>query len=289
MKPVHLAFLLAPLLALFTGQSSAGTLIERLKNGRVEVPAGVRLIPDIAYGPAKDQRYDVFAPASAAGAPVIFMVHGGAWRAGDKAASQVVTNKVARWATRGYVVISTNYRMLPGADPVQQARDVASALAHAQGQAAAWGGERNSFILMGHSAGAHLVALLAAAPALAGPTQWLGTVALDSAAMDVEQLMRGPHYRLHDEAFGKDPAFWKAASPWAALAAAGKPMLAVCSTRREDACRQAQRFADKASALGTRMQVLPLDLSHKDINDTLGEDSAYTRTVEDFLRSILPR
>lgn len=300
MKAVF-CLVLSAVLALSTGLASAAPILERPKERRAElddgygasgpvaVPAGVRLIRNVAYGPGKDQRYDVYAPEAAANLPVIFMVHGGGWRRGDKAAGQVVANKVARWATRDNIVVSTNYRMLPEADPVRQAQDVAAALAHAQQQAAAWGGERNSFVLMGHSAGAHLVALIASSPALAGRSQWLGTVVLDSAAMDVEQIMQGQHYRLHDQAFGKDPAFWKAASPYAALAGAGKPMLAVCSTRRQQACQQASRYADKAAALGTRMQVLPLDLSHREINETLGQDNAYTRAVDDFLRSVLAR
>ena len=184
-------------------------------------------------------------------------------------------------------MVSADYRMLPEADVLTQARDVASAISAAQASAAGWGGERDKFILMGHSAGAHLVSLLSSSPALAGQARWLGTVALDSAAFDIEQIMQGRHMRLYDEPFGKDPAFWRAISPYAQVAQAGQPFLAVCSSQRSDSCDQARRYAAKAGGLGTRIQVLPEDLNHMEINETLGKDSAYTQAVDQFIRALL--
>jgi arylformamidase len=276
------------LLSTVAGASLAGPLRDRIEARRAQAASeGVKLVPDIAYGSETAQRFDAYVPRGATGAPVIFMVHGGAWRFGDKAADGVVKNKVAYWTARGFIVVSANYRMLPAADPVLQARDVASALAAAQDLAAGWGGDRERFILMGHSAGAHLVALLAAPPSR-GPARWLGTVSLDSAAMDVEQLMGGEHKkRLHDQAFGADQAFWRAASPYAQLTSKAQPFLLVCSTQRAEACPSANRFGDKARQFGTRVEVLPVDLSHGDINATLGEAGAYTEAVDSFVRSLL--
>lgn len=247
---------------------------------------------DVAYGGDPAQKLDVYAPATPVqGAPVILMVHGGAWAIGDKASSNVVRHKVARWLPRGLIFISVNYRMLPKADPLEQARDVARALAFAQQQAAAWGGDAGKFVLMGHSAGAHLVSLLSANPALAreqGARPWLGTVSLDSAAFDVPAIMNARHARLYDRAFGKDPNFWAAASPLQQLTQAQAPVLAVCSSKRDDACPQARGFADKASPLGMRVEVLPQDRTHAEINDDLGQPGAYTEAVEGFLRSLDP-
>jgi acetyl esterase/lipase len=162
---------------------------------RVVLPAGTRVVRDVAYGRDPRQRYDVYAPADARGAPVIFMVHGGGWVRGDKGMANMVQSKVARWVPRGFIVISTNYRLVPDVDPVEQARDVARAVAAAQRQAATWGGDRTRFVLMGHSAGAHLVALLSADPTLAtaqGAAPWLGTVVLDGGTMDVAAKMSAP-------------------------------------------------------------------------------------------------
>lgn len=258
-------------------------------DGPMILPAGARVVRDVAYGSDRQERFDVYIPANANNAPVIFMVHGGAWFLGDKTERNVVANKVARWLPRGFIVVSTNYRMLPGAAPVEQARDVARALAAAQDKAASWGGDRSRFILMGHSAGAHLVALLASSPAISAgimSTPWLGTVALDSAALDVTKIMEVRHARFYDRAFGRDPEYWKAASPFHALTAPGRPILLVCSTRRSDSCPQASRFAAKASSLGMKAEVLKEDLSHMEVNAELGKKPDYTRAVEAFFKSL---
>jgi arylformamidase len=272
-------------------QEQGETLDDGAESGAgAALPAGVQVVRDVAYGSDAHQRFDVYRPAqAAAAAPVIFLVHGGGWRRGDKAMRAVVENKVARWVPRGFVVISTNYRLLPGTDPLEQAADVARALAAAQQQAASWGGDGKRFILIGHSAGAHLVALLASAPDIAthaGAAPWLGTVALDSAAFDVTQIMQARHMRLYDQAFGRDSAYWSQVSPFHVLTRAGAPLLAVCSSRRDDSCAQAARYVGKAKQLGMRASVLQQDMSHKEINERLGADPGYTQAIESFLRSL---
>ncbi len=254
------------------------------QSGRIE--GDIRVVRDIPYGSDPRQRFDVYSPRHAHNAPVIFMVHGGAWRTGDKGAKAVVDNKVARWVTKGFVLISTNYRLLPQADPRLQAEDVARALAVAQKRAASWGGDRNKFVLMGHSAGAHLVSLLATSPQISSgivSRSWLGIVSLDSAALDVVEIMEGRHARLYDQAFGRDPEYWRSVSPFHAVTPETRPILLVCSTRRDDSCHQADRFAAKASSLGVKAVTLKKDLSHGDINQLLGEDKRYTMEVESFM------
>ncbi|MRW89333.1 alpha/beta hydrolase fold domain-containing protein [Duganella sp. FT80W] len=291
--------LTAPLLAHAAGplrDRIAERMAERAANDMEEgeagpasaLPAGVRLLANQSYGNDPRQRYDVYLPAHAERAPVIFMVHGGAWRVGDKANAPVVQNKVARWATRGIIVVSINYRMLPSASVAIQAEDVASALSAAQARAAEWGGDSGKFVLMGHSAGAHLVALLASSASAHGAAPWLGTVALDSAAMDVPGLMNQRHFPLYDQAFGSDAAYWSTVSPLAQLKAGGKPLLLVCSSRRKDSCPQADAYASQARALGISVQVLPQDQTHGQINQTLGQPGAYTDAVERFLTSLDP-
>lgn len=253
----------------------------------------IRIVRDVAYGKDERQRFDVYAPQQAvSGAPVILMVHGGAWALGDKASTAVLENKVARWVSRGFILISTNYRLLPAATPLQQAADVASALAVAQDKAADWGGDRTKFVLMGHSAGAHLVALLAASPSLArqsGAAPWLGTIALDSAAYDMPQIMAAQHYRFYDKAFGDDPIYWQATSPLHVLQEATAPFLAVCSSTRPDhPCAQAQAFVARTRQLGTRATLLEQPLSHGDINRQLGSLPDYTAAVEAFMRTLDP-
>lgn len=259
--------------------------------GRAE-PAAPRRLGELSYGTDPAQRLDVWLPADAREAPIIVMVHGGAWRIGDKRHRAVVENKRKRWLPRGFALVSVNYRLLPQATPLQQAEDVARALAYIQREAASWGADAGRIVLMGHSAGAHLVSLLSADPALAqrrGARRWLGSVALDSAAFDLVPIMQGEHYRFYDRAFGSDPADWRAVSPLHRLTPRAVPLLAVCSTERADgSCAQAQAYADKARGLGVPVSVSPQPMSHRQINEALGLDNAETEAVEAFMAALDP-
>lgn len=254
-------------------------------------PAIAPAVHEVAYGPDPAQRFDIHLPRQPKGAPTIFYVHGGGWRRGDKAMRGLIEAKQKRWTAAGAIVISTNYRMLPDTDPLEQARDIARAVAKAQDTVASLGGDPDSFVLMGHSAGAHLIGLVAASPAMirqAGVKPWRASVLLDGGAIDTEATMqgRGRKLSLFDAAFGKDPAYWRAASPLAQLNARTAPVLAVCASGRRDSCPANRLFLDKAARLGTRTQLLEKPMSHMEINRDLGEDNDYTREVETFLRSV---
>jgi acetyl esterase/lipase len=253
-------------------------------------PENATVQRNISYGADNAQSFDVYIPKNAQNASVILMVHGGAWRTGDKAMSSVVENKANRWLAKGIIFVSINYRMLPKADPLTQANDVALALAKAQSLAPSWGGDSKRFVIIGHSAGAHLVALISANPSLAkqqGAQPWLGTVMLDSAAYDIEKTMSSKHLPLYDKAFGNDNAFWKNTSPSVQLTQKTVPLLAVCSTKRKDQpCTQASAFIDNAAKFGSQANVLPEALSHREINENLGLPSKYTKKVEAFMRAL---
>lgn len=253
------------------------------------LPEGTKVLRDVAFGADPEQGMDVFIPEGADKAPIILMVHGGAWFLGDKATSGVAGEKAAHWLPRGYIFISANYRLSPKADPIGQAEDVAAAIAAVQQKAAEWGGDPSRIIAMGHSAGAHLVALVAADPAFLegrGAKPIPGAVLLDSAALDLPAIMERPHYRFYDRIFGDDPAFWREASPLHRLKGAPPPMLAVCSSERDNACPNSESFAAGVVKLGGRAEVLPVALSHRDINHELGVDTPYTDKVDAFLASL---
>jgi arylformamidase len=248
----------------------------------------VRVERDIAYGPHPRQRLDVYLPGVVRG-PILLVVHGGAWTGGDKRTPALLP-QVRFWTARGYVVVSTNYRLLPQAHPLEQAGDVASALALVQRRASDWGADAGQVVLMGHSSGAHLVALLSAEPALAreqGANPWRGTVCLDNPAFDVPGLMEARHAKLYDRAFGTNTAYWRTASPLHILARDARPMLAVCSQRGASACPQAQAFAARAGRAGVKVQVQGVDKRHTDIDRQLGLPGAYSEAVERWISSIL--
>ena len=254
-------------------------------------PDGVKVLRNVAYGPDKLQTMDVYLPPDAKAAPIILMAHGGGWRRGGKASPGVYENKVARWVPKGFIFVSVNYPMVPESDPVEQADHIARALAAVQKAAPGWGGEPARVILMGHSAGAHLVSLLNADPnraARLGAKPWLGTVSLDSGALDVPAIMNRPHLGLYDTAFGEDPALWEAASPMHHLTKDGPPWLGVCSSPRRTSCSANEIYAEKAQSLGARAQVLGQALNHGEINSELGKPGAYTEAVEAFMASLDP-
>lgn len=260
-------------------------------NGQaINLPTNTMVKRNIAYGTDEAQRMDVYIPANAQHAPVMLMVHGGGWRRGDKAMSRVVENKVKRWLPKGLIFVSVNYRMLPKADPLVQANDVALALAKAQSLAPDWGGDSQRFILMGHSAGAHLIALITANPDIIhqqGAQPWLATIMLDSGGYDIEKTMSSHHFSLYDQTFGSDPKFWQSTSPSYQLKQKTVPILAVCSTQRKDQpCKQAQAFIDKAQSFGSQASLLPEAMSHGEINAHLGLESEYTNKVEEFMQSV---
>jgi acetyl esterase/lipase len=257
------------------------------------LPAGVTRIADLPYGPQQPQRLDVYRPSQPRG-PVLVLVHGGGWQRGDKAMPQLLDAKLAHWVSeRGWILVSVDYRLAPAVRPPEQADDVAHAIAFVQHNARAWGADPDALVLMGHSAGAHLVALVSASPRLAraaGATPWRGTVVLDSAALDTRALMERPHHLpLYDSAFGDDPRVWRASSPTDALSASERPlpMLLVCSeVRPDDSCGQARRFADRVHAVGGRAQVLPQPLDHFQIDNELGRPGIFTDAVDAFIASL---
>jgi len=266
----------------------AGPLREMLQKRAEGSHVASNTMMDVAYGKAKKQKMDIYLPKNPTNAPIIVMVHGGAWKIGDKRMDRVVENKAARWNPKGIIFVSVNYRLLPDADPLKQADDVASALAYVQNHAAQWGGDSQKIVLMGHSAGAHLVSLVSADPARYNNLKpWLGTVSLDSAAMNIPVVMGRKHYDFYDEAFGNDPAFWEAASPYHRLKSNAIDTMLVCSTERPDKpCDELSGYVQKAKSMGIRMEVHPEAKSHKEINEELGLESDYTKAVETFIRSV---
>lgn len=277
-------------LALFAAAMAASAHAQQFERQFGTLAKGRGVERDIAYGSMAEQRMDVYLPPNAQRSPIIIMVHGGAWAFGSKSAPGVVDNKVAHWLPKGFIFVSVETRLAPAADPVEQATDVAAAMAMVQRRAASWGGDPSKMVLMGHSAGAHLVALVSADRSIAQKASvkpWAGTIALDSAAYDVSSIMERPnHPRFYDQAFGSDPRFWKIASPTFYAGSNMPRMLLVCSSLRSDSCPQANAFARKS---GEQARVLSVSLRHMAINRTLGLESDYTRQVDAFINSIVAR
>jgi len=129
-------------------------------------PASARGPRDVAYGPDPRHRLDVFLPAgdkAARAAPrkTLVFIHGGGWRRGSKDRYGFVGRSFAK---AGYVVVLVNYRLYPQVCFPAFVDDAARAVAWVRGHVRRYGGDPDRIYLMGHSAGAHIAALLALDP-----------------------------------------------------------------------------------------------------------------------------
>jgi acetyl esterase/lipase len=100
---------------------------------------------------------DVYSPRNAKNLPVVFWIHGGGWQTGDKADVQI---KPKAFTEKGFVFVSTNYRLMPKFDMAAIVKDVAKSIHWVHDHIADYGGDPNSLLIMGHSAGAQLAALI---------------------------------------------------------------------------------------------------------------------------------
>src|SRR3954454_8493393 len=112
---------------------------------------------DIPYGSHERQVLDVYAPSGAKRRPVVFWIHGGGWQVGDKSDVQVKPQVLVE---KGFVFVSTNYRLLPAVDMGTIVRDVARSIHWVHDHIAEYGGDPERLSVMGHSAGAQLAALI---------------------------------------------------------------------------------------------------------------------------------
>jgi len=117
---------------------------------------------DLRYGPGPLQTYDLHRPADAKpGAPLVVLIHGGYWRGLDK---NTMTFAVPPYTERGAVVVNLNYDLCPAVTLDAIVRQMQEALVHLAAKAAEWGADRDKIHVIGHSAGAHLAAMMVAAP-----------------------------------------------------------------------------------------------------------------------------
>ena len=254
--------------------------------GEAAQPADDHLV--LSYGPDPLQTLDVW-PSAAFEPELIVFVHGGGWSRGDKRMMHG-SDKLRHWQGEAYAVASLNYRLVPDATVEQQARDIAAALALLKAQADELGFDAQYIALVGHSAGAHLVALIGTDERyLRGAglsfADLSGVVLLDGAAYDVpSQLREGPRVmqRMYRQAFGADAVRQARLSPTAQAAAPNAPAFLILHVQRADGIRQSEALGAALRRAGTHAEVRGFagtGLSgHAAINRRMG-DEAYPATA----------
>jgi acetyl esterase/lipase len=260
------------------------------------VLGGDRVDNDIAYSEAGGNRtrLDLYSPGGSKDRPVVIWVHGGAWQIGDK---RLVQAKTKAFNEHGYVFVSVNYRFHPAVTYKEQAGDIAQAIRWVKDHAREHGGDSGRIFLMGHSAGAHLVALVGTdGRYLEGAGLKLsdlsGVILLDGAGYDIPRQIRQtllPRLKaMYTNVFTEDEATQKDASPITHVAR-GKgitPFLILHVASRRGSKAQSEGLAEMLCEAGVEAKVLPAEgKTHLTINRELGEpDDAPTREVFEFLR-----
>ena len=250
---------------------------------------------ELSYGADPLQKFDLIVPAGTRRAPLLMFVHGGGWSIGDKRMGESI--KAPHFNATGWAFASINYRLVPQASVEQQAADVASAVAYARAHAAENGLDPDRIVLMGHSAGAHLAALVATDPhylATAGvPMRAVqGVVLLDGAGYDVAKQLSFPGNLvapMYDTAFGKDPARQAALSPTQNAAAPNvADWLILPIAKRTDSGLQSQALAAALVKAGDRATVVSVpEKSHRALNMGLGQAGDFaTGEVDRFLAAL---
>ena len=112
----------------------------------------------VAYAPGAGRALDVYRAAGAKSAPIVVFFYGGSWQRGRRQDYRFVG---AALASRGVVAIIPDYRKSPQNPFPAFMQDAAAAVAWARANAAQYGGDPKRIFVMGHSAGAHIAALLA--------------------------------------------------------------------------------------------------------------------------------
>lgn len=247
----------------------------------------------VLYGSDIRQQVDIYKPEGAIDdLPLVLFVHGGGWTMGNH---KLVQAKPGHFNEAGYIFASTGYRLLPDAPVEEQAVDVGAALQALVGQADALGIDAERIVLMGHSAGAHLAALVASDPRYAGEAFGAirGVVLLDGAGYNIAANMAdaGPQaWQIYFNAFGAEPGRQAALSPVTYVGSPDAPnWLALYVEEREEARRQAELLVGGLSEAGASASAVAVSgTDHGRMNRELGTEqgAAQTQAVDAFLESV---
>lgn len=251
-----------------------------------------QLIANVPYVPDGHDRHvlDIYTSQTAptANAPVIFWIHGGGWQTGDKSD---VAFKPKVTTERGFVFVSTNYRLLPHVTMEELIRDVAKSLGWVHKNISKYGGDPKRIIVGGHSAGAQLAAILCTDENYLHRenvplTDLRGCIPVDGDTYDIPKIIMTAEIRQaiyggpmptfgHRQKFGNDPikhvqfsavthvAKGKGIPPFLILFFPGNPETTAQAKRLEEVLQAAEI---PTTTYGKQ------DSNHSRLNDELGTD-----------------
>jgi acetyl esterase/lipase len=263
---------------------------------------------DVPYAQPQQERQvlDIYAPAEGKEHPVVFWIHGGGWQTGDKTSVQ---HKPQTFVDKGFVFVSTNYRLLPKVEMETIFRDVAKSLGWVHKHIAEYGGDPERIFVMGHSAGAQLAALMCIddryLKAEGVPFSALvGCVPVDGDTYDVPAIIETAETRRrvhgqpqakygHREKFGNSPEKHR---DYSAVTHVAKnkgipPFLILYVAQHPDNAAQAQRLGAALKDAEIPVTLFGArETDHNRLNDNLGvPDDPATKALFDFVDAALKK
>ncbi|NLH47348.1 MAG: alpha/beta hydrolase [Myxococcales bacterium] len=240
----------------------------------------------------------VLAPEGQVRAPVAILLHGGGWTSGYRQEAPLVQN--AEWlAARGVLAVPLDYRLVPAVPPTEQPWDVAHGIDWVFRHIDEYGGDPERIVLVGHSAGGHLAALVTAdrryldelgVPASV-PAGVIALAGMFDLRDDPNRLTR-INRKIADETFGTDPARRAAISP-VVFARPGMPPFLLLRGRGDHLVRREQNEAlvEALRRAGDPVEVLDIKgRTHKTLFDHLNVSGDIAgEAVLRFIREIKPR
>jgi acetyl esterase/lipase len=219
---------------------------------------------------------------------VIVFIHGGGLLQGDKS---IFAGLGSYFVRRGFAAALLNHRLSPAVSHPAHIEDAAAGLAWVYRNVERFGGDPKRIVLMGHSSGAYLAALLALDP------RWLGAHDLDSSALrgvvpisgffDVELLAPSRPMSV----WGTDKTVWRAASPLRYVRRDAPPMLLLYADGDDAARRAESRTLEQALSDAGQGAVKSVQIAGRDHRSIIGrfgerEDETASRLLE-FARSLV--
>lgn len=246
-----------------------------------EVPPSVEVLNNISYtdgNPADDARHklDLYLPKGRKDFPVMMFVHGGSWRSGDRSLYRALG---IHFAHAGIAVAIPSYRLMPQNPHPAQIEDVAAAFAWTYRNIESRGGDLKHFYLAGHSAGGHLVALLALNPA------YLSKYGISQKAIRGVVAMSGVYDVRNTPEFVYS-GDRNQASPLAFASSPSAPsfLLTYCQWDYAGLPKQARDFAAalKKSFVDVRLLYVPSETHISEIISAVKDDSPLAHTLLSF-------
>jgi len=235
---------------------------------------------------------DLYIPKSGQGHPVVIYIHGGAWVSGDKSN---IDYKPEAFTSQGYIFISINYRLSPDVQHPLHVQDIAKAIAWVYNNCADYGGDNSNIWLIGHSAGAHLAALVATDETRLEAegldlSVLNGVILLDGLGYNIPRLFEVYNLTslpLYVIPFGADPEDWADASPVRHIdSSKGIPAFLLIYVEGSTSTQQdAELFAEQlrqADISATTVEALAK--THSSLNKEIGlPDDDITSTIMAFI------